>query len=334
MDNITTSTQADIEQRTNVWASREMLKHAMPVTVLEKFGKAIKMPKNKSTNAKFRRPKVFEAVKTPLVEGVTPQATQFGYEDVSTKLLQYGMVIVVTDVMEMTHEDPVLNDATEQSGENLGRTIEQLTYGVVRAGTSVIYSGGVTSRSLVEEPMTKTKQRAATRFLKSQKAKKFTKILSGSTNYSTTPVEAAYVAIAHTDCESDIRNMDGFIPTAKYGSKSVLCPEEIGAVDDVRYVLSPDLEAFEGAGSANTNGVLSTDGNVDVYPIIFLGMEAYGVVAIRGAGSVDPTVIPPSQKTKEDPLGQRGYVGWKTWFAALILNQTWMTRVECAVSAL
>src|SRR3546814_6015325 len=51
------------------------------------------MPKNKGTVIKFRRPRTFTAATTPLVEGVTPQSTQFSYEDVEATLKQYGQVV-------------------------------------------------------------------------------------------------------------------------------------------------------------------------------------------------------------------------------------------------
>ena len=69
-----------IATRTNVYAEREMLKHALPVMVLEKLAVSKSMPKNKTDTIKFRRPIVFSAVTTPLVEGVTPDKTAFAYE--------------------------------------------------------------------------------------------------------------------------------------------------------------------------------------------------------------------------------------------------------------
>lgn len=331
---ITKSTDSGISQRTNVWAAREMLKYAGATMVLDKFGKPIRMPKNKSTTAKFRRPIVFSAATSPLVEGVTPTSTQFSYEDVSVTLKQYGEVVTITDVIEDTHEDPVLQDATEQCGENIGRTMEALTYGVVKAGTNVFYANS-TSRANVNTAISLNKQRAVTRFLKAQKGKKIRKVLSASPNYNTYPVEAAYVAVAHTDCEADIRNLAGFISTAEYGQRNMICEEEIGSVEDVRYVLSPDLSPFQAAGSATLNGMVADDAtNVDVYPILFFAQEAYGCVALKGAGAVSPSIIPVGQKTKDDPLGQRGYVGWKTWFACLRLNEAWMARLEVGVTDL
>jgi hypothetical protein len=330
---INTSTDSGISQRTNVFAEREMLKVAGPVMVLDKFGLTKRMPANKSTIIRFRRPIVFTAASTPLVEGVTPNAAAFSYEDVSATLRQYGMVVGITDVIEDTHEDPVLNDAAQQAGENIGRTIERLTYAVLRAGTNVFYSNG-TLRTDVNTPITLNKQRAITRALKAQKAMKITSILSPSPNYNTTGIEAAFVAVAHTDLEADLRGLLGFVPVAEYGSRQPICPEEIGTVEDVRYVLSADLDEFQDAGGAKGNMMSQSGTSADVYPVLYFGREAYGVVALKGQGAVEPTIIPVQQKTKDDPLGQRGYVGWKTWFAAVRLNENWMARLEVACTAL
>ena len=141
------------------------------------------MPKNKTQVIKFRRPKIFTAATTPLVEGVTPTATQFSYEDVQATIKQYGQVVEITDVIEDTHEDPVLNDATEQAGENIGRTLEALNWGVLRAGTNVFYTNG-TARNAVNTPISLSKQRAVIRALKAQKAYKITRVLSASVNYA------------------------------------------------------------------------------------------------------------------------------------------------------
>jgi N4-gp56 family major capsid protein len=330
---ITAYADGGVSPRTNVYAERQMLRHAKPVMVLEKLGLTKPMPKNKTDTIKFRRPRVFTAATTPLVEGVTPTETQFSYEDVSATLRQYGQVVVVTDKIEDLHEDPVLNDASVQAGENIGRTIEALNYGIVRAGTSVYYANG-TARTDVNTPITLTKQRAVLRSLKSLKAQTITRSLSPSSDYGTRAVEASFVAVAHTDVESDIRNLPGFKTVSEYGTRSPISEYEIGSVEDVRYILSPDLNPFLDGGGAKGTMVSTTGTSADVYPVIFFGQDAWGMVALRGQGAVSPTIIPVGQKTKDDPLGQRGYVGWKTWHAALILNQAWMSRLEVAVTSL
>jgi len=325
---------AGVSPRTNVYAEREMLKYQMPVRVLDKFGMLRPMPKNKTQTIKFRRPIVFTAATTPLVEGVTPSTTQFSYEDVTASLKQYGQVVEITDVIEDTHEDPVLNDASQQCGENIGRTMEALDYGVVRAGTNVFYGNG-TTRAGVNTAISLNKVRAVIRALRAQKAMKITSILDGNVNFQTRPIEASYVAVHHTDLEADVRNLAGFTPVAEYGNRKPICPEEVGSVEDTRFISSPDLEPFQAAGSATLNGMVADDDtNVDVYPVMFFGKEAYGIVPLRGQGAISPSILRPGVKTKSDPLGQRGYVGWKAWHTSVILNQVWMARLEVGATDL
>ena len=332
---MTLSTDTGISQRTTVYAERQMLKHALPVMVLERFGLSRPMPKNKSTTIKFRRPVVFSAADTPLTEGVTPSATQFSYEDVSATLKQYGQVVEITDVIEDTHEDPVLNDAAVQCGENIGRTIEKLTWGVVRAGTNVFYMNG-TARTDVNTPISLNKVRATVKDLDAQKAMLFTRILDGSPDTATRPIEAGYIACCHTDMKPDIRNVTGFVPVAEYGRRNVVHEREFGAIEDVRVVASPDLAPILAGGGlvAGSGTTMVGVTNADIYPFMVFGKEAYGLIPLRGMDAVEATIIPVGRKDKSDPLGQRGYVGWKTYFVAKVLNENWMARLECAVTSI
>jgi N4-gp56 family major capsid protein len=330
----TTYGSTGVTPRTNVYAEREMLKHAMPVMVLDKLALAKQMPKNKTETISFRRPRTFTAATVPLAEGVTPATTSFRYDDVSVALKQYGQVVEWTDKIEDLHEDPVGKDAALQAGENIGRTLEALNWGVLGAATNVFYNNGSVITD-VNTAITLAKQRAVVRALQAQKAKPITRILASSANYATRAVEAAYVAVGHTDLEADIRNLPGFLPVAQYSNRSTISDYEIGSVENVRYILSPDLSPTINAGAAPGSAVVSTGGSAaDIYPVIFLGQDAWGTVGLRGQGAVSPSIIPAGQKTKDDPLGQRGYVGWKTYHAALILNQSWMARLLVGASAL
>lgn len=334
---VSTSTNVSPSKGTVIYFENQILAHAAPITVLDKFGNARQMPKNKGQAIEFRRPNVFSAATTPLVEGVTPSTTNFSYSIVQASLKQYGQVIEITDHIEDTFLDPVLNDASVQCGENVARTIEALTYGVLKAGTQVTYTNG-TARTDVNTPLSLQKVRAAVRSLLAQKAMPVTRILDPSQNYGTKSVESAFIAVCHTDLEYDIRNIAGFTPVAEYGQRRTVHDRELGSIENVRFITSPDLAPWtDGGGLKAGSGttMVSTAGtSADVYPVLIFGKEAYGTVALRGMGAVEPTIIPVGQKTKDDPLGQRGYVGWKTWFAAKILNENWIERIECAATAI
>ena len=330
---ITRSFDPGVSQRTEVYAAVKMLEAAAPVIVLDRLGSTQPMPKNKGTTIVWRRARPFAPIKVPLEEGVTPNATQFRYDDVPARLQQYGQVVEVTDVIEDTHEDPVLNDAAEKAGENIGRTIEALTFGTLIGGTSVFYANG-SVRTAVNTAITLNKIRAVVRFLQAQKAMPITRILDSSVKYATRWVEGGYIAVAHTDLAPDIRNIAGFLPVAAYGTRTLVHPNELGTVENVRFILSPDFTNWPGGGGA-VNGMVSSDASkADVYPVLFFGRDAFGTVPLRGEGAVEPTIIRSNVRTKDDPLGQRGYVGWKTWHAAAILNQLWMARLEVSATAL
>lgn len=323
----------DVTPRIGAYAAAKMLAHAQPVLVLSKMGQTRPMPQNKGQTIKFRRPVPFAPATTPLSEGVTPASQKMVYADVEATLAQYGAWVEITDVIADTHEDPVLNDAAMLCGEQAAETIEDLIYGVLKAGTAVGYANG-TARNAVNTAISLDKQRMVTRVLKAQRAKKMTSILDGSIKISTTPIEASFVGVAHTDLEPDIRGLPGFTPVAEYGSRQPILPEEVGSVEDVRYVLSPMLDAWADAGGAAGSMISTTGTNADVYPVLYLAKEAYGVVPLKGKESMKPMILQPNTPRGGDPMGQLGSVAWKTWHTSLILNQSWMYRLEVAATAL
>lgn len=328
----------DLSPRIGAHAEKEMLSHAEPILVLNKLGQAKQMPRNTGETIKFRRPIPLALAQTPLTEGVTPSATQFRYEDVEATLSEYGAWLELTNKIVDLHEDPVGRDMAMMAGEQAAETIEMITYGVVRAGTNVIYAGGAANRAAVASPLSLSEQRLAVRTLMRNRAKRITSILDSSPKYNVQAIEAAYVAVCHTDVVSSIRNMPGFVPLAKYGNRKPICHEEVGSVEDVRYIASPLFDPIADAGGAAGADFLSTAGtNADIYPVIFFAKEAFGVIALKGTtafgGAIKPKVRNPGTPDSNDPMGRMGSVAWMTWYVSKILNDSWMVRVEVAAEA-
>jgi len=329
------STYGDISQRTAAWAATEMLAYAGPIIVLSDYGQAKPLPSNKAEQVKFRRPVPYAVSTTQLTEGVTPTSHKTKYVDVPVTMGQYGDLAEITDRVNDLSEDPVLRDMSMLSGEQAAETIEMVTWGVIRGGTNVIYAAAAdTVRADVNDPITLSVQRSAARFLQAQRGKPMSSKMSSSVQWATEALAPGFLAFGHTDLDSDVRDITGFVPCERYGTMKPL-PYEIGKVETVRYILTPLLDPFLGTGNGTLNGMVSISGsNVDVYPIVFVAKEAYGVVPLRGAGAIHPTVLNPGTPSKSDPLGQRGYVGWKAWFAAVVLNQAWMVRAEVGATDL
>ena len=345
------TTYGDISPAVAAYSVVRMLTRAMPYLHLEKFGQVYPLPTNSTQTAKFRRYFLTGAggsegpgsggffipvATTPLVEGVTPTGSLLANMDYTVTLQQYGDYVTITDVIEDTHTDPVLQQTTDILGEQAAVTVETIRFGTLRAGLNVYYQANVTGRALVAGPITLADQRRVTTGLNRQNARKITQVVASNPDFNTKSVEAAYMAVCHSDLESDIRNMAGFVPVASYGPHTSPFEGEIGSVEQVRYLTSTVIAPFPDSGAAiagDNPTPRSTSGtNADVYPILIFGRDAYGIVPLKGKSSMTPMVVNP-KPAAGDPLGQRGTVGWKLYTTQVILQDLWMARLEVTASA-
>lgn len=325
-----TVSYGDISPRTAAYAEKELLKRGLPYLVLEKFGQAKSLPGNATKVEKFRRYNALSNTPVTLTEGVTPSSQALSVTDITATLSQYGGLVQITDVILDTHEDNTLNEAINLLGEQAAQMIEKMRFGVLKAGTNVLYANGA-ARNAVNTVLTTAIQRKAVRALKRQNARQITSIVRSTAAFNTDNVAPGFVALIHPDLEGDVRSMTGFTPSERYGSLSPW-ENEIGKVDDVRYVSSTIFEPWQDAGGAK-GAMLSTSGtSADVYPVLFLGRDAYGIIALKGQYALTPMVVNP-KPSDSDPLAQRGSVSWKAMQTAVILNDAFMVRVEVSATA-
>ena len=324
----------DVSPRVGIIAITQFLKHAEHPIVFNKLGQIERVPKNKGQTIKWRRWVPFDPITTPLTEGVTPSSQKLAVVDVTASLGQYGNWSEITDVIQDTHEDPILQGMMQIHGQQASESFETLTYLTLRAGTNVVYANG-SARNAVNTKVSLGKVRSAVRTLNKNKCRKKSTILAPSVNYKTQAIEAAYVAVCHTDLEPDIRDLPGFVPVSQYGSRQTICPQEFGSVENVRFITTTIATPFADAGGLDGDAVLSTTGtNADVYPILIFGEDAYGTVALKGKDAAEILVRNPGKPEKGNELGQTGSVGWKGWHVAARLNEAWMVRLEVAATLL
>ena len=289
------------------------------------------MPAFNSKVVKFRRYTALPTTPVALTEGVTPTGQQLAVTDVTATLTQYGDRTTITDVVLDTHEDPVLNEAVELLGEQSAQMIEKMRFGVLKAGTNFQYANAVGSRGAVVTALTLADQQRAVRTLKRQNARPITSIVASTARYETSNVAPGFIGLIHPDLESDVRLMNGFVPAEKYGTMTPW-ENELGKVNDVRYLTSTIFAPFADAGGAK-GAMLSTSGtSADVYPVLYLGRDAYGIVALKGQYAVMPMIVNP-KPSDSDPMAQRGTAAWKSMQSCVILNDLFMTRVEVACTA-
>lgn len=322
----------DISPRTQFTAWGQLLKRTVPGIVTERTAQTKTMEPNKGKSVKFRRYLKLAPATTPLQEGVTPAGNTVSYVDVDTTVEQFGDWVGITDVIEDTHEDPVLSEFRGILSDQMQLTRETLNFNILKGGTNVFFTNGA-SRAEVNTVLDKGDLKRITRSLRGSDARYFTEILSGSPKIGTTPIGAAFFAFAHTDLQADIENISGYVDVSKYPNPQEAIPYEVGAASNIRFILTTVFDAWADAGAAGATMIATTNASahVDVYPVIVVAPDAWGVVPLRGKNSGSIAVVNP-KPASGDPLGQRGSLGWKNWHAGLILNDSLMARLETSAT--
>jgi len=327
----------DISRAKAGWYSAELLKRTVPYLVLQQFGQAKPLPKNSSDTIIFRRVDALGVATTPLTEGITPSGSTPTVSEITAVLQQYGDYVPFTDKAYDMGQDGILNEYKDVLAEQAAQTVETALFYVLRAGTNVFYTNG-SARGSVNTEFSLNVQRKMVRALKRQNVGLITSKVSASPNFNTESVLPGYVAVVHPDMIPTIRSLAGFIDVKDYGGGMSPFTSEIGGVEEVRYVTSTITASWTSSGAAYQGaGYTTISANVtnsDIYPILLFGKDAFFHTPLKGQNAIAPSMLAPGVPREGDPLGQRGYIGWKTYFTGGIANQLYMCRAECAVREL
>lgn len=331
----------------------QILSHAVPLEVLGKTGRQVQFPKNSSDTYVARKFLPYGATSTSsstqnqffvngtgdrgatitqahlTSEGVTPPPDSITPLDVTVVMQQYSCLYGFTDKTYDLYEDDIPTAMIAQVGERVTFVNELIIYGALRACTNQYYGGTGTTTATVNGGITLGLLRKIAKNLQANHAQPVNTMLKAGANYGTDPVSAGFNVYCHTDLEPDIRDIPGFIPVEKYASGTPM-PNEIGKVERFRFITSPDLPSVQDGGAAiGSTGLYSTTGtSIDVYTLIVAAKDAWSQIAVRGKDALAPTYLPPGQKSKSDPFGQRGYAGTIWWKAVMIENNGWMAIAQ------
>lgn len=337
----------------------EILKHAVPMEVLGRAGRQVQMPRNNSKTYVARRWLPYGATATSastqnqffqngtgdrgqamvqahqIAEGVTPSPDSITPYDITVVIQQFGCLYGFTDQTFDMYEDDIPQAMIQQVGERMTLVNEMICWGALRASTNQFYGGTGTTIATVNGPLTLGMVRKIAKSLQANHGKPVNTVLKAGADYGTSGVPPGYTVYCHTDMEPDIRDLPNFTRAEMYASGTPM-QGEIGACERFRFITSPDLPSIQDAGAAiGTTGLYSTSLSlIDVYPFIVTAQDAWSQIALRGRQSLSPTFLSPGEKSKSDPLGQRGYAG-SAWYKAVMLeNQGWMAIGNVGVRVL
>lgn len=289
-----------------------LLERALPNLVHAQWAQQRPIPGGVGRTIEFRR---FDALSelsaAPLTPGVVPSGEVMSITAVTASVSQFGAYILGSDDLELASIDAVLTENSELLGEQAGETLDIVVREIIVAGTNVQYANGKGSRGDIN----------------SGDVLDASEILTAVTNLKVNnarPVkDNRYIAIIHPNTtqraleDTTISNIfqNAY---ARSDSGNPLSVGELGDIYGARFVESTNARIFSGAGVSSE----------DVYASLFIGANAYGVLELESLTL--ETYFKPrgSGGATGDPLEQLWSQGWKAYFAAVILNQNWIRRVE------
>lgn len=309
---VTTTTQ--VNAAGSPYYDRLLLMRARPFLAHMLFAQMRPLPRKEGSQIKFRRYSSLSTATTPLTEGVTPSGSQLSKTDITATVSQYGDYIEISDVVDMTVEDPVITESVEILGQQFGETLDEVVREILSSTASATNcSNGANGNSPTE--ITKADIDGVVKTLMGNNAQMITEMVDPSGNFGTVPLAPSFWGICDTDVTDDIANVSNFVSTQEYGQKGAILEGEWGATGRVRWV-------------ATSVGKATTESPVQYHNFI-MGRNAYGATEVEGSSA--KTIIRP-YGSGDDPLEQRATVGWKTLFVSRILNDNFIQNLECTHS--
>ena len=278
------------------------------------FAQRRKLPKQSSKTIILRKQDNFDDTPAVLVEGVTPALEQASKFDVEIQVQQFGKVTAISDTIAVT-----MNDAdSEEIADNLSQTmfgmLDKVTRNTLGSTASQIDCvNGVNGNAVTEVTVSDLDE--ALDYLHGNNAKKFTPIVPASNGVGTSPVDASFWGMMHTDLRKDIRGLSSFIRIREYPRDDSL-QSELGATDEMRWVMSSE-------------GIKSADAT-PIYGLVMTGQNGYGIVDID---EVATQMIIKPLGAGEDYLNQRQTMGFKAFFGAGVIEDKWLVNLRCTVSS-
>lgn len=302
------TTTTDIDPAVAVTYERTLLQPPTPKYIYGKFAQKMSISKKSGNQIKMRRYSRLPAATTPITEGVTPTGSKLAKVDILATVEQYGDFVTVTDVVDLTVEDPVITVAVDRQNDQMNNTNDVLCRDYLCASaSSITCSNGDGTPTLLN----KTDIDTAAATLRGNDADYMTALIPAGTGQGTLPVGAAFWGMADTDLENDLELVSDFVPVSGYAAQKTVDASEFGKTNRVRWLTS-------------TQGY--TSGSNYYCPII--AKEAYGMIDVNG-GNAKSIIKSFGSGGTADPLDQRATVGWKEWQAVRILQDLYVLVLIC-----
>jgi len=309
MANMTTGTD-NLDAQFQTYFSKELLEYIEKSLQMVQFAQKKPLPPRAgSKDVKWFR---FDE---PSTTGVTTLDTEGGtsiteraltLEEVTATLVQYGQVISLTDILQLTELFNHVEQAVRITGQDAALHADTIVRDKLAATASGKQERG--ANGLADHA-------AVIAAAAADSEVEFNDLLDCATQLrknNTPTIGGSYIAVAAPEVISDLMKTDKWITAASYSNVDELYRGESGKLWGNRILSTTSPYR------STTQYTYSSSGTA--FSTFVFGANAYGVTDIASQSPYGPKVMIADGPDKGDPLNQLTKISYKSFYAAAVLQ--------------
>jgi len=287
--------------------SAKLLEVAVLKTVLDQFGDKEPIPSNSSKTIQFNRMEKLSTTLSPvqLSEGVQPDADGLQMSQFQAIAEQYGKLLRLSDLAELTSKHDVVGRALYMLGLHAAETYDILVFNVLNAASNVYCPNSKTVSTLT----------ASDTFGYTDMTQVHASLMDAGAQMFE---DGDYVLVLAPQVHAVLQNDPDFKASNQFGK-----PERIwrGEVDELAgwRVVKSNAPGFAPNTSATSGYANKT------YNSFGIARNAYQISDLQNL-----RVYAAAPGGQTDTLQQSRKIGYKFAFKAIITNQSWIYRIVSA----
>ena len=287
--------------------SAKLLEVAVLMTVLDQFGDKDPIPSNSSKSIQFNRLEKLATSTSPsqLVEGVMPDATGLAMSQFTAVAEQYGLVLRLSDLAELTSKHDVVGRALYVLGLHAAETYDILVFNVLSAATSTYFPNGKTATTITAaDKLGYVDSTAIHANLMDQGARPYD--------------DGNYVFVVAPQVHAVLQQDPDWKASHQLSKPDNIWRGEFGQLAGFRFVKSnaPGFAPVTSGTAGRAN---------KAYFSFAIGRNAYQITDLQNL-----RVYAAAPGGQTDTLQQSRKLGYKFAFKAIITNQNWIYATQSA----
>lgn len=213
--------------------------------------------------------------------------------------------------------------------------------GVVVYGGAATQDSEITGEGATKSVVTYEDLMRLSITLDNNRTPKQTKVISGSRMSDTKVIAGGRIMYIGSELIPTLRKMTdsfgnpAFIPVQHYADAGNIVNGEIGAIDQFRIVVVPEMLHWAGAGATVTTngGYYEDNAKYNIYPMLVVGAESFTTIGFQTDGKTVKFTIyhkAPGEKTadRNDPYGETGFMSIKWYYGFMPLRTERLALVK------